>query len=74
MTFFQCLEHFRGTERYEALDGLEIEYENVIEDMNDDLNYKNNFIEHLKNYEILFRNKKPRKSKKKLVNKDDVYF
>ena len=75
MTFFQCLEHFRGSKQYEALNGLEIEYENVIEDMNDDIEYKNNFIEHLKKYEILFRNKKPRKSKKKLVNKekDDYY-
>lgn len=75
MTFFQCLEHFRGSEKYEALNGLEIEYENVIEDMNDDIDYKNNFIEHLKKYEILFRNKKPRKSKKKLVNKEkDIYY
>ena len=73
MTFFQCLEHFRGSEKYEALNGLEIEYENVIEDMNDDIDYKNNFIEHLRKYEILFRNKKPRKSKKKLVNKDDNF-
>ena len=73
MTFFQCLEHFRGSEKYEALNGLEIEYENVIEDMNDDIDYKNNFIEHLRKYEILFRNKKPRKSKKKLVNKNDNF-
>ena len=65
MTFFQCMEHFRGTKKYEALDGLEIEYENVIKDMNDDIEYKNNFIEHLRKFEILFRNKKPRKSKKK---------
>lgn len=71
MTFFQCLEHFRGSQRYEALDGLEIEYRKVIEEMNYDIEYKNNFIEHLKNYEVLFKNKKPRKSRKKLVNKDE---
>ena len=65
MTFFQCMEHFRGTKKYEALDGLENEYENVIKDMNDDIDYKNNFIENLRKFEILFRNKKPRKSKKK---------
>lgn len=74
MTFFQCLEHFRGSQKYEALNGLEIEYENVIEDMNDDIEYKDNFIENLRKYEILFRNKKPRKSKKKIVNKDDDYY
>ncbi len=74
MTFFQCLEHFRGSQRYEALDGLEIEYRKVVEEMNYDIEYKNNFIEHLNNYEVLFRNKKPRKSKKKLVNKDEENF
>lgn len=74
MTFFQCLEHFRGSQKYEALNGLEIEYENVIEEMNDDIEYKDNFIENLRKYEILFRNKKPRKSKKKIVNKDDDYY
>jgi hypothetical protein len=74
MTFFQCMEHFRGTKKYEALDGLEIEYENVIKDMNDDIEYKNNFIEHLRKFEILFRNKKPRKSKKKKINKDEDFY
>ena len=42
--------------------------------MNDDIEYKDNFIENLRKYEILFRNKKPRKSKKKIVNKDDDYY
>jgi hypothetical protein len=39
-----------------------------------DIEYKDNFIENLRKYEILFRNKKPRKSKKKIVNKDDDYY
>ena len=43
-------------------------------DMNDDIDYKNNFIEHLRKFEILFRNKKPRKSKKKKINKDEDFY
>ena len=49
MTFFECLEHFRGTKSYPALNGLEEEYEKVIEDLSIEEDYKDNFIEHLKN-------------------------
>ena len=65
MTFFECLEHFRGTKSYPALNGLEEEYEKVIEDLSIEEDYKGNFIEHLKNLEIMFQNKKPRNKKKK---------
>ena len=65
MTFFECLEHFRGTKSYPALNGLEEEYEKVIEDLSIEEDYKDNFIEHLKNLENMFQNKKPRNKKRK---------
>ena len=68
MTFFECLEHFRGTKSYPALNGLEEEYEKVIEDLSIEEDYKDNFIEHLKNLENMFQNKKPRNKKKKISN------
>ena len=70
LTYFQCLEHFRGSKKYEVLNGLEKEYEETIKDlkMKYDVDYMNNFIEHLNCFEILLKNKKPRKSRK---NKND---
>ena len=70
MTFFECLEHFRGTKSYPALNGLEEEYEKVIEDLSIEEDYKDNFIEHLKNLENMFQNKKPRNSKKKKISNE----
>ena len=70
MTFFECLEHFRGTKSYPALNGLEEEYEKVIEDLSIEEDYKDNFIEHLKKYEIMFQNKKPRNGKKKKISNE----
>lgn len=66
MTFFQCLEHFRGTKYYEKLSGLEIEYERTIENLKEqyDDDYVNNFIEELNCFEELLKNKKSRKSRK----------
>ena len=72
MTFFQCLEHFRGSKRYEALNGLEKEYENVIDDMRDEQEYMESFIEQLNYFEVMFNNKKARKSKKNKVNNEVI--
>ena len=69
MTFFQCMEHFRGTKKYEALNGLEKEYDNVIKEISVDPDYMESFIEQLKNFEVMYRNKKPRNSKKKKISK-----
>ena len=69
MTFFQCMEHFRGTKKYEALNGLEKEYDNVIKEISGDPDYMESFIEQLKNFEVMYRNKKPRNSKKKKISK-----
>ena len=65
-TFFECMEHFRGTKYYEELSGLEIEYERTVENLKDqyDDDYVNNFIEELNHFEELLKNKKSRKSRK----------
>ena len=72
MTFFQCLEHFRGSKRYEALNGLEKEYENVIGEMRNEQDYMESFIEQLNYFEVMYNNKKARKSKKNKINKEMV--
>ena len=71
MTFLQCMEHYRGSKRYDVLSGLEIEYEKDIEQMSDDVEYMENFIEHLKYFEVLYANKKSRNSKKKKMNEEE---
>ena len=71
MTFLQCMEHYRGSKRYDVLSGLESEYEKDIEQMSDDVEYMENFIEHLKYFEVLYANKKSRNSKKKKMNKEE---
>ena len=70
MTFFQCLEHFRGSKRYEALNGLEKEYENVIGEMRNEPDYMESFVEQLNYFEVMYNNKKARKSKKNKINKE----
>ena len=72
MTFFQCLEHFRGSKRYEALNGLEKEYENVIGEMRNEPDYMESFVEQLNYFEVMYNNKKARKSKKNKINKEMV--
>ena len=61
MTVLQCLEHFRGTQRYDVLDGLEIEYQRLIKKFRDDQeekDYIEQFKEGLKNFEKNFQGKK----------------
>ena len=66
MTFFECLEHFRGTKTYEVLIQLEKEYERVLgefRESNEDKTYIETFSESLLNFEKNFRKIKPKKSK-----------
>ena len=76
MTFFQCLEHFRGTNKYEALNGLEKEYEKVIEELSDDEEYLKSFKYQLNNFEDLYKNKRARNrnSNKKKISADEQIF
>ena len=77
MTFFQCMEHFRGTKKYEALAGLEKEYEKVIEELSEDEEYLKSFKWQLNNFEDLYRNKRARNrnsNKKKISSDDEIYY
>ena len=77
MTFFQCMEHFRGTKKYEALTGLEKEYEKVIEELSEDEEYLKSFEWQLNNFEDLYRNKRARNrnsNKKKISSDDEICY
>ena len=65
MTFLQCLEHFRKSKTYNELSGFELQYDHMIEEMNEknEKEYVENFVECLNNYETLYGQKKPKKSK-----------
>ena len=77
MTFFQCMEHFRGTNKYEALAGLEKEYEKVVEELGEDEEYLKSFKWQLNNFEDLYKNKRARNrnsNKKKISADDEIYY
>ena len=67
MTFFQCLEHFRKSEYYEELSGLELEYDNIINEMKktEEENYVDSFKAYLDTYEKIYENKRPKNKKVK---------
>ena len=67
MTFFQCLEHFRKSEYYEELSGLELEYDNIINEMKktEEEDYVGSFEAYLITYEEIYKNKRPKNKKAK---------
>ena len=67
MTLFQCLEHFRKSEYYEELSGLELEYDNIINEMKktEEENYVDSFKAYLDTYEKIYENKRPKNKKAK---------
>lgn len=59
-TFFDCLEHFRGTIKYKELEGLEEEYKNTINKFKEDgetKEYIEQFEEFTKKFEIYYEKK-----------------
>jgi hypothetical protein len=72
MTFFQCLEHFRKSEYYEELSGLELEYDNIINEMKktEEENYVDSFKAYLNTYEKIYENKRPKNKKVKKKEND----
>ena len=66
MTFLQSLEHFIGSKYYSELNGLEKEYEKVINDLkqHETEEYILLFKETLKMFYEKYKNKRPRKAKK----------
>ena len=75
MTFLQCLEHFRKSKMYEELSGLELQYDNMIEEMNEkhEKEYMDNFVECLNNYEALYRQKRPKKRHQSEISDNTEY-
>lgn len=65
-TFLECLEHFRGTAKYPELEGLENEYQNVINKMKE-IGEEDDYIEIFKDFvnrfESYYDNKKARPKK-----------
>ena len=62
-TFLECLDHFRGTKNIKELEGLEKEYNNMINELETrdyDEEYILEFINIIYNYENLFNNKRKR--------------
>jgi hypothetical protein len=72
MTLFQCLEHFRKSEYYEELSGLELEYDNIINEMKktEEENYVDSFKAYLDTYEKRYENKRPKNKKAKKKEND----
>ena len=67
MTFLQCLEHFRGSKKYEVLNGLEKEYQSLIkvfEKKHEEKTYIEKFNNYLKSFEEMFQSRKSYKSSK----------
>ena len=68
LTFFECLEHFRGTKKNPELNGIK-NFEQFKEQFKNDKEYINLLDYYVMNYEIITFNKKPRKSKDNKENK-----
>ena len=69
LTFLQCLKHFRGEVSIKELEGMtlfnEIKNELNTDDDDDGEDYKRTLETYINNYEIIIKQKKPRKSNKK---------
>lgn len=64
-TFLECIKHFRGTESYFALQGLEKYYDLTIQQFEDDELYVKKFNDFLFNYEKKFEKRQTRKKQEK---------
>lgn len=60
LTFFDCLNHFRGTQKTPELEGI-INFEKFKEKYNNDIDYINSLEFVVMNYEVIINNKKSRK-------------
>ena len=61
------MEHFRKSEYYEELSGLELEYDNIINEMKktEEEDYVGSFEAYLNTYEEIYKNKRPKNKKVK---------
>ena len=60
-TFLECIKHFRGSESYFALQGLEKYYDLTIQQFEDDELYVEKFNKILFDYEKIFAKRQVRK-------------
>ena len=67
LTFFECLEHFRGTKQIKELNNM-TKYEDVCKGFEQDEDYLYSFKYYIDNYETIMENKKPREKTKKKKN------
>ena len=70
MTFLQCLEHYRGSKKYDVLDGLQNEYKRLLKEFErkgEEKAYIEQFKSYLNNYEKNFQSKKSYKCQSKKV-------
>ena len=69
-TLLECLEHFRGRKYYAELEGLENEYETVINNMKskETNEYIDYFEKFLFVFEAYYNNTRKIKTKKKAIN------
>ena len=72
-TLLECLEHFRGRKYYPELEGLEKEYENVINEIKskNSKEYVDIFEDFISRFEVYYYNKKskPKQNKENIENK-----
>ena len=73
LTFFQCLEHFRGTDFYEELNGMNL-LNDITRNYLDEYDFASNLEYYFLNYEKIIRNKKPRNKGKRKNNNIQANF
>ena len=74
LTFSDCLQHFNRAKDIKELDGMDC-IDDVLEEFNNDKEYKSTLDYHIKNYEIILNRKKsraPKKKKKGKIERDNI--
>ena len=62
LTFIDCLKHFRGSQKFEELEGLE-DFDSIKEKYEDDNDYLKSLHYYIMNFEVIINNKRIRKKK-----------
>ena len=62
LKFIDCLKHFRGSQHFKELEGLE-GFDSIKEKYEDDIDYLHSLNYYIMNYEVIINNKRTRKKK-----------
>ena len=65
-TLLQCIQHIRGSDKIEGLEGLENRLDKELSGLNEEQKYINELKNVINNYENIYNNKKARKKKTKI--------